>query len=80
MPRWKLNFRKCAPPFTPPWPGRLDWLGGRHERADLKEAALCLDAALDAQLADAAGRTRDLGGSLATDAFAEELAERIAQT
>jgi hypothetical protein len=31
-------------------------------------------------LADAAGRTRDLGGTLATDAFAEALAERIAQT
>ena len=45
-----------------------------------RDAARCLNAALDAQLADAAGRTRDLGGPLATDAFAEALAERIAQT
>ena len=58
----------------------LDWLGERHERTGLKDAARCLNAALDAQLADAAGRTRDLGGPLATDAFAEALAERIAQT
>ena len=56
----------------------LDWLGGRHERADLKDAARRLEAALDQQLAEAAGRTRDLGGALATDAFADALAERIA--
>ena len=56
----------------------LDWLGARHERAYLKDAARRLEAALDQQLAEAAGRTRDLGGALATDAFADALAERIA--
>ena len=57
----------------------FDWLGGRHERSDLKDAARCLEAALDQQLADDAGRTRDLGGPLATDAFADVLADRIVQ-
>ncbi len=56
----------------------LDWLGARHERADLKDAARRLEAALDQLPAEAAGRTRDLGGALATDAFADALAERIA--
>ena len=56
----------------------LDWLGERHDRSDLKDAAGLLERSLDAQLAEASGRTRDLGGDLATDAFAAMLAERIA--
>ncbi len=57
----------------------LDWLAGRHGRTDLKDAARDLDGALDQQLAEAAGRTRDLGGPLDTDVFAVALAERISQ-
>ncbi len=57
----------------------LDWLAVRHGRADLKEAAICINRAVDQQLAEELGRTRDLGGPLRTDAFANALAERIAQ-
>ena len=56
----------------------LDWLAGRHDRPDLADAAMRLESALDHQLAGTSGRTRDLGGSLGTDAFADALAERIA--
>ena len=48
------------------------------ERGSTESLRQRLEAALDQQLAEAAGRTRDLGGALATDAFADALAERIA--
>lgn len=56
----------------------LDWLGDRHGREDLSEAAKRLHEAVDTQLADEAGRTRDLGGPLGTDAFGIAVAKRIA--
>jgi isocitrate/isopropylmalate dehydrogenase len=56
----------------------LAWLGERHGREDLAEAARRLDEAVDAQLADPAGRTVDLGGPLGTDAFGAAVARRIA--
>ncbi|NKB56689.1 MAG: isocitrate/isopropylmalate dehydrogenase family protein [Alphaproteobacteria bacterium] len=56
----------------------LEWLGDRHGREDLTNAARRLDEAVDAQLADAAGRTADLGGPLGTDSFGEAIASRIA--
>ncbi|MDA0664731.1 MAG: isocitrate/isopropylmalate dehydrogenase family protein [Proteobacteria bacterium] len=56
----------------------LAWLGERHNREDLSEAARRLDEAVDAQLGDPAGRTVDLGGKLGTDAFGAAIAARIA--
>jgi 3-isopropylmalate dehydrogenase len=56
----------------------LDWLGDRHGRADLSDAAQRLSEAVEAQLADETGRTADLGGTLGTDNFGAAVAERIA--
>lgn len=56
----------------------LDWLGDRHGREDLNEAAQRLSEAVDAQLSDKTGRTTDLGGPLRTDAFGDAVAARIA--
>jgi isocitrate/isopropylmalate dehydrogenase len=53
------------------------WLGHKHDRPELREAARRLDGALDAQLSDKAGRTPDLGGGLGTDVFCAAVAERI---
>ncbi len=47
----------------------LDWLGARHGRADLAEAAGAVRAATDAALAKPETRTADLGGALGTAAF-----------
>ncbi len=55
----------------------LEWLGGRHGREEYIRAARMLDEAVDAQLADPAGRTRDLGGALGTRAFGAALVARI---
>lgn len=56
----------------------LDWLGARHDRPELAEAAIRVSDAIDAQLADAKGRTRDLGGPLGTEAFGKAVAARVA--
>jgi 3-isopropylmalate dehydrogenase len=56
----------------------LDWLGERHGREDLADAAQRLSEAVDAQLSGESGRTADLGGALGTDAFGDAVAERIA--
>jgi isocitrate/isopropylmalate dehydrogenase len=56
----------------------INWLGERHERPDLVEAAARLDGAVDAQLADGTNVTPDLGGKLGTDGFGEAIAKRIA--
>ncbi len=55
----------------------LDWLAAREDRENLKEAAVCLDQAIDDQLADPASRTQDLGGPLGTKAFGEKLVARL---
>lgn len=55
----------------------FEWLGDRHDREDLKNAAQRLSDAVDEQLADVDGRTTDLGGPLGTDAFGEAVAKRI---
>ncbi len=44
----------------------LEWLGGRHDRDDLLNAAEAFNAAVDAVLADPAHHTPDLGGSAKT--------------
>lgn len=56
----------------------LDWLGERHGRKDLSDAAQRLGEAVDTQLADESGRTADLGGTLGTDTFGAAVADRIA--
>jgi len=55
----------------------LDWLGTRHARSDLSAAAVCIDHALDAVLADSAQRTGDLGGPLGTRAFCARVVAQI---
>lgn len=56
----------------------LTWLGEKHDRADLHDAAQAIDAAVDAALASAETRTVDLGGSLGTKAFGEHVAGKLA--
>jgi len=53
-------------------------LGARRSDNALAAAAAALDQGLDAMLADAKTRTADLGGALATAAFGDALAERLA--
>jgi 3-isopropylmalate dehydrogenase len=55
----------------------LAWLGDRHQRADLVEAARAIEAAIDGMLADPSKRTADLGGPLGTAAFASAAATGI---
>jgi 3-isopropylmalate dehydrogenase len=55
----------------------LGWLGDRHERADLAEAARAIEIVIDDMLADPLHRTADLGGPLGTGAFASRAADRI---
>ena len=55
----------------------FDWLGRRHGKEALCEAARKIEAALDSALNDSATRTRDLGGSLGTQAFAQTVAQRL---
>ena len=55
----------------------LDWLARRHARPDLAEGARRIEAAVEAALADPARRTRDVGGTLGTAAFARALCEAL---
>jgi 3-isopropylmalate dehydrogenase len=55
----------------------LDWLGLKHGRDDLRQAADAMDRAVDTLLADPDGRTPDLGGSLGTAAFGAGVAARL---
>jgi 3-isopropylmalate dehydrogenase len=55
----------------------LEWLGTRHSRSEFGRAAQAIEVAIDAALKEPATRTRDLGGSLGTQAFAAEIAQRI---
>jgi len=63
----------------------LDWLGNRHGRTALTQAARAIEGAVDAVLANPAKRTADLGGSTGTRAFGaaviaelEKAAQRVA--
>ena len=56
----------------------LEWLGRRHGNAALTDAAQSIEAAIDSALADPATRTRDLGGKLGTQAFAQAVAGKLA--
>jgi isocitrate/isopropylmalate dehydrogenase len=55
----------------------LEWLGGRHSREPFLQAASSIEQAVDQLLAKRETRTRDLGGSLGTAAFAAAVAERL---
>ena len=55
----------------------LDWLGRRHLRENYCRAAQVIERSVDSVLAIPAHRTRDLGGSLGTKAFAEELCKEM---
>jgi 3-isopropylmalate dehydrogenase len=56
----------------------LEWLGARHRRDSLLEAARSIGAAIDGLLASPDTRTRDLGGSVGTAQFAKLVADALA--
>jgi 3-isopropylmalate dehydrogenase len=53
----------------------LAWLGERRGEPKLTQAAQAIEAALDRVIATPDGRTRDMGGTLGTDAFGERVAK-----
>ena len=56
----------------------LDWLGTRRGERRLNDAAAAIERAVDAVLAVPEKRTRDLGGTAGTMAFAASVAEALA--
>lgn len=56
----------------------LTWLGERRENAKLMEAGAAISEAVDAVIDDPAKRTRDLGGTVNTDAFGRSVADAVA--
>jgi 3-isopropylmalate dehydrogenase len=52
-------------------------LGAHDQDADLAKAGRAILAALDETVVDPATRTRDLGGTLGTNAFALAVADRV---
>jgi 3-isopropylmalate dehydrogenase len=58
----------------------LDWLGHRHDRANFRNAAACIEAAVDAALANPATRTADLGGNTGTRAFGAAVVAHLEKT
>ena len=55
----------------------LGWLGDRHDRAEYRDAAAALDAAVDAVLADDRLRTPDLGGAAGTKEITARLCSEL---
>jgi len=55
----------------------LEWMGTRYQRAEFDAAARAVETAIDSALQSPATRTRDLGGTLGTRAFAEHVAGLI---
>lgn len=55
----------------------LAWLGERRSDDKLVAAARAIEAALDRVIAEPSGRTRDMGGTLGTDAFAAKVAAAV---
>jgi 3-isopropylmalate dehydrogenase len=55
----------------------LDWMSGKHGNPKLAAAAKDMFQAVDLVLANPATRTRDLGGALGTQAFADVVAGAI---
>jgi 3-isopropylmalate dehydrogenase len=56
----------------------LAWLGERSGDQAPIDAAAAIEAAMDAVVADPAGRTRDLGGSLGTQGFTDAVVAALA--
>ena len=54
----------------------MAWLGQRHQRSDLVQAAACIDSSVDATLENPSTRTADLQGALGCRAFGRLVAER----
>jgi len=57
----------------------LEWLAIKHGKDAFGAAHRAIDTALDALLEDPARRTRDLGGTLGTKAFAAALCRELKQ-
>jgi 3-isopropylmalate dehydrogenase len=55
----------------------LGWLGQKHGKDNYLKAAAAVEKALDQTIASPAERTRDLGGTLGTKAFAEAMIARL---
>ncbi len=55
----------------------LGWLGRRHGNEGFVKAGKAIEAAIDSLIEDPKTRTRDLGGSLGTRAFGEEIAGKL---
>jgi 3-isopropylmalate dehydrogenase len=55
----------------------LNWLGQRHDDSNLIQAGALIEAAVDDCLDDPSKRTKDLGGSLSTQDYADAVAEGI---
>lgn len=57
----------------------LEWMAGRHTAPKLVDAARRIEAAVEAAIADPAGRTADLGGPLGTAAFTKRILQELAK-
>jgi 3-isopropylmalate dehydrogenase len=55
----------------------VQWLGERHHREELIQAAKAIETAVDRVLENPATRTADLGGKLGCKAFAQEVARAV---
>lgn len=55
----------------------LDWMGHKHARPALEQAAAAITAAVDRVLQDPASRTADLGGRTGTKAFAQKVVDAV---
>ncbi len=49
----------------------LDWMATEHKRPALGDAGKCIADAVEQALSNPATRTRDLGGTLGTEAFTD---------
>jgi 3-isopropylmalate dehydrogenase len=58
----------------------LDWRGRRDANPGLVTAAKALERAVDQVLDDPRRRTRDVGGDLGTEAFADAVCTALAAT
>jgi 3-isopropylmalate dehydrogenase len=55
----------------------LEWLGARHNRDDLIQAAAAVSRALDDALAAPGTRTEDVGGTASTKACAQAIVDLL---
>ncbi len=55
----------------------LDWLSRKGHGAAFERAGACIEQALDATIASPQGRTRDMGGTLSTQAFTQQVCAQM---